>query len=149
MSESDYKRRYRRTPQGMIRETMTRLRRSARTRGLEFTLSEEWIRQKLSQGRCEQTGIAFAMNDDETRHRSPWTFSIDRMDPSKGYIPENCQAVVWMYNAAKSEGSDADVIRMAKALLGLTVEPTVPRDDRFSTPAVRYGRTGIAGMRRK
>ena len=149
MSEAEYKRLYRRSPQGMIRETMTRLKRSAKSRGLEFTLTEEWVRQKLADGRCEQTGIAFESNDREERHRSPWAFSIDRIDSNKGYIPENCQAVVWMYNAAKSEGSDHDVIRMAKALLGLSVETPQVKDKGYSTPAVKYGRTGITGMRRK
>ena len=49
--------------------------------------------------------------------RSPWSPSIDRIDPRFGYTPGNCRIVCWLYNAAKSEFTDDDVLVMASAVV--------------------------------
>ena len=64
---------------------------------MECTLTVEWIEQRLLQGVCEVTGIAFERKGD----RRPFMPSIDRIDSSKGYTPENCRVVLWIINAAK------------------------------------------------
>ena len=43
--------------------------------------------------------------------------TIDRIDPKKGYTPENCQMVLFSYNAAKSINTHEDVMKLAKALV--------------------------------
>jgi hypothetical protein len=54
----------------------------------------------------------------EQSRRTPWSASIDRIEPRLGYTPENTRVVCWMLNAAKGEYSDSDVIKMARALVG-------------------------------
>lgn len=94
----------------MIREIRTR----CNKRGMAFNLDYEWVATKAEYGKCEQTGIPFIWDADQKR--SPFAFSIDRIDSARGYTKDNCQAVVWAYNAAKAEGTDADVMHFAKAL---------------------------------
>lgn len=73
------------------------------TRGIECTLTLEWVEQKLA-GVCEVTGLPFVF--DQGRHA--FMPSIDRIDSSKGHTPENCRAVLWIINAAKNDlGEDA------------------------------------------
>lgn len=88
-------------------------------KGMEFNLSVEWAEDKIKSGRCEVTGLQFEVAFDlETGStiRSPWHPTIDRRDNSKGYTPENAQMVVWIYNRAKAEHHEDDVLRMAHAL---------------------------------
>jgi hypothetical protein len=64
---------------------------------MECTLTVEWIEQRLLQGVCEVTGIAFVIGS--TKH--PFLPSVDRIDSDKGYTPDNCRIVLWIINAAK------------------------------------------------
>lgn len=69
------------------------LRKSARRRGLEFTLTLEQFREF-----CRATGF------DAPRKPGPRTgdsLSIDRIDPSRGYVPGNIQVLTLAENAAK------------------------------------------------
>lgn len=85
-------------------------------RSITFDLDEAWILERWRAGCCEATGIPFDEANGKIHHR-PWGFSIDRNDQTKGYTKDNCKAVVWAYNRAKGTGTDADVVRLAKALL--------------------------------
>lgn len=71
---------------------------------MEFSLTLDWVEQHLRAGVCEVTGVAFVIGS--ARH--PFLPSIDRIDSSKGYTPENCRVVLWMVNAAKSDLADDD-----------------------------------------
>lgn len=67
------------------------------------------------------TGIPFELSTGRGNGGAdPWAPSLDQMDPSIGYTPENTRVVVWMFNAAKHIGTDADVRRMAEALCART-----------------------------
>lgn len=90
---------------------------SARTRaakhGLPFDFTIGQLAAKLSRGTCERTGLTFVL--DKGKH--PLSPSLDRIDPKKGYTPDNVQLVCWMYNAAKHTFTDADVLTFARALV--------------------------------
>ena len=43
--------------------------------------------------------------------------SIDRIDNSQGYTKNNCRVVSVIYNKAKSDYKDEDVLKMARALV--------------------------------
>lgn len=90
----------------------------AEKRGLEFTLTREWVQQKVDAGFCEVSGIPFSISDGHA-YRRPHDFSpsIDKIDPKKGYTPENCQMVVWIYNRAKGDTSHENLMSLAKALV--------------------------------
>ena len=74
----------------------------AREKGIDFTLTIDWVEEKLSRGVCEITGIAFVLGT--IRH--PFLPSIDPIDSNKGYTPENCRMILWMLNAAKGDSSE-------------------------------------------
>jgi hypothetical protein len=79
----------------------------------EFTLTLEWVEEHLASGVCEVSGHPLG----KLSSRDPWAPSIDRIDSGKGYTPENCQVVCWIYNRAKGADSDAEVLEMARFLV--------------------------------
>ncbi len=95
---------------------LTWVRARAARAGFAFDLDRDWVEERLKRGRCETTGIEFEINKSDGRFH-PWAPSIDRVDSKKGYTKDNCRIVVWIYNMAKSEWEDADVLKMAQALL--------------------------------
>ncbi|KKN55442.1 hypothetical protein LCGC14_0582120 [marine sediment metagenome] len=86
---------YRATTHGRAVEMWHSHRRTAKVRGLDATLTKEWIEEKLN-GVCEATGLGFEL----TGGRGPKSPSLDRMDSSKGYTPENTRMVLWAINLA-------------------------------------------------
>jgi len=76
----------------------------AKTKGLEFGLTIEWVQQKLLAGGCEGTGVAFVLGV----RRHPFMPSIDRIDSSKPYTTDNCRIVLWIINAAKNDLAEDD-----------------------------------------
>ena len=89
----------------------------APTRNKAFELSYEDVLSLVKQGHCAMSGIPFDMNEKPFRGRDiPWRASLDRIDNSIGYLPGNIQVVAKIYNAAKYVWTDADVLKLAKAL---------------------------------
>jgi len=97
---------------------LNRCRDRAKEKGMECSLTLEWIKQKLLAGVCEVTGISFAKNG--SRH--PFMPSIDRIDSSKGYTPENCRVVLWMINAAKNDLTEDDFLSALRQVAEAVVE---------------------------
>ncbi len=88
--------------------------------GREFSLTLEWLEKKLSIGTCERTNLPFVFVIGTTEKkfgRHPHFPSIDRINSSLGYTEANCQVVCAIYNLAKQDWSDYDVLNMAKALI--------------------------------
>lgn len=89
--------------------------RRAEKSGVAITITAEWVAEKLSSRVCAATGLPLSFG---LGGRGPWSATLDRVNPQEGYTPENTRVVCWAYNAAKGEGTDADVLAMAKALVG-------------------------------
>lgn len=89
----------------------------AKTRNIPFDLTPEWARSVWT-GRCALTGIEFDLSTQPgrtgPRFYSP---SIDRIEPALGYTQGNCRFVLFAVNALKSDACDADMLRVARALL--------------------------------
>jgi len=113
-------RKYLRTPKGRAYN----LRRGAKTRArkynIDFALTHNFIYQKMLKGKCEVTGIPFILINEETygKHNTitPYAPTLDRIDPKKGYVRENVQMVIGMYNTAKHNWHHEDVMVLANAL---------------------------------
>lgn len=97
--------------------TWTRTR--AKKMGLDFDLTPDFIYKMLAAGKCPVTGIDFVLSEKEDGKKGtdPFAPSLDRIDPTRGYTQDNVRLVSYIYNCAKSEHSDKDVERMARAIL--------------------------------
>ena len=112
----EWLRKYRATPQGCAIQMIAVAKANARAASREFRITIDDILPALERRVCQRSGIPFSFPDGKSGTRA-FTPSLDRIDNSKGYIPGNVQVVLWMYNRAKGRDRDADVLRMAKALV--------------------------------
>lgn len=88
----------------------------AKAKGVPFDLTAEWAQGRWT-GFCELTGIAFDMTLPGRSGPRTFAASIDRIDPKAGYTQANCRFVIFAVNAMKVQGTDADMYRIAVALL--------------------------------
>ena len=85
----------------------------------EFDLTRDWFIERLERGVCEVTGLSFELGGGrrEERLTHPFSPSVDRISPGKGYTGNNCRLVVLNYNMAKGEFAHEDVLTWARALV--------------------------------
>lgn len=81
---------------------------------MEFDLDVQWLEDKLKEWKCEVTGLEFVVIGDGISN--PFSPSVDRIDPTKGYLKENCRVVLLGYNMMKGRGTDEDCYKIAKAV---------------------------------
>jgi hypothetical protein len=98
---------------GISFQIYSRLKTRAKQKGISFDLTQDWIKQKLNEGACSVTGISL----DFKNPRSPFSPSWDRLDSNLGYTKDNVRLVCWIYNCAKNEWNDDDVLAMAEAII--------------------------------
>ena len=55
---------------------------------------------RRSRGRCMVTGIPFRFDTVGDSKRKPYSYSLDRIDSSKGYSEDNCRVVCYAVNLA-------------------------------------------------
>jgi hypothetical protein len=87
--------------------------------GREFNLTKEWADKNYS-GFCVLTGLPFQVSYDKPAEKSggrPYSPSIDRINPLKGYTQDNCRFVLFAVNSFKGTMSDPEMYHIAKALL--------------------------------
>ena len=91
------------TTKGRARHMLNNATQRAKRNGIELSITHEWIEDKLISGICEVTGIPFVFqeNDGKGHHFNSFSPSIDRLDQSGPYSPDNCQVTCWIYNRAK------------------------------------------------
>lgn len=82
--------------------------RAAKSRALKnkavCTIDMAWVSQKINQGYCELTGLAFDLNYAADTSKNPYAPSLDRIDSkNKNYTPENTRVVLLAVNCALSE----------------------------------------------
>lgn len=87
----------------------------ARKKGIEFSLTTEWVMNKLKNP-CPRTGVTFTFSNNGSDYsgRKPTCPSLDKIDPYKGYTPDNVQVVCWWYNVSKQQFTDAEVLEFCK-----------------------------------
>jgi hypothetical protein len=86
----------------------------AKEKGWPYELTDNWAKERWT-GCCEITGLPFKVNGKKGPH--PFSPSVDRKDSSLGYTQENTRFILWGCNAIKGVGSDADMYKIAEALV--------------------------------
>ena len=106
---------YRNTTRGRADRLVAGAKQRATKLGLEFDLTVDWLVPKIDAGVCEATGHPFTIVTGQGRHA--FAPSLDRLDPSRGYLQDNVRVTLWCFNAAKGIASDLEVLSMARALV--------------------------------
>lgn len=83
-----------------------------------ITLDQFGVLVNRAGGRCQVTGIPFEYPLREKGSRNPFAASIDRVDSTRGYSPDNVRLVISVLNLAMNEWGIGPVLRMAEALTG-------------------------------
>lgn len=104
-----------------LRRTAAYLARNARHRskrkGLPCEITREWVYEKLRRGVCEATGVALRIGGD---HQTPWSPSLDRMVPSRGYVKSNVRLTSMGLNALKATSpNDEDAMKYLKSVVSI------------------------------
>jgi len=115
--EENYRKQYKGSFRGTVSSMLAGAKNRAKGKGIEYDLDSEWLISKLKPMRCEATNSPLTLEIDKDVQHSPFRPSIDRVDNSIGYTKENCRVTCVIYNKAKSDGIDEDVLLMAKYLL--------------------------------
>lgn len=92
----------------------------AKTTGAPFDLTDDWARQRWT-GKCEISGIPFALMLTPEDMRM-FAASIDRIDPKKGYVQDNCRFILFAINAMKQDGTDQDIYSIASSIVNKRLE---------------------------
>ena len=90
----------------------------ATTKDLPFDLDMEWMLEQL-QGRCPKLGFKFRTDyaGENYRDRHPLCPSVDKIDPTKGYLKNNCEVVCWWYNVAKQTFSEEQMYNLCSIFI--------------------------------
>ncbi len=104
-----------------FREYLKLIRRRTALRHEEMAVTLEDLRQLWEQqnGRCPLTGWQMELPPTTDWSKTPLTprrASIDRIDSSVGYVPDNIRFVAMMANFCKNSFTDADVIAFCHAV---------------------------------
>lgn len=80
---------------------------------LECDLDLKWIIEHLKKP-CPIMGSKFALNYSGKNYldRHPLCPSIDKIDPLRGYLKDNCRIVSWWYNCMKQRYTDEVVYNL-------------------------------------
>lgn len=87
------------------------MQRNSKKRGHELILTYEEVQAIVEPMVCQMTGVSLAWDTED------WTPSIDRIDNQQGYKPGNVRLVAWIVNRARANGTDENLLRMARGLV--------------------------------
>jgi hypothetical protein len=89
----------------------------AKAAKIEFSITREWVTNKLNVGKCEMTGRQFVFQVDSGKGAGAYSPSLDRIEPRLGYTPENTRLILWGVNCAKNKFTDDVMKEVAHAIL--------------------------------
>lgn len=120
------RRRYTERIESRLGHMLLSAKKRAKLKGLDFSLTLPWA-LSIWTGRCVLSGIEFVMNYEGAGPR-PLAPSIDRIDPSLGYVESNCRFILHSLNSFKGSGDDETMLRIASALVDNAGKPLQKQD---------------------
>lgn len=90
---------YWRTPTGRAGQICNKAKGRAKRKGLEYSITKEYVLEKMEAGHCEVTGLPFVLG----LKRGPYSPSLDRIDSTIGYTEDNTRLVLWAINVGCSD----------------------------------------------
>lgn len=69
----------------------------AKKHKFDYDLDRAWLQRKIRSGRCEFSGVQFVNG----QQYHPFSPSLDRVDPSRGYTKDNCKLILLCLNGFK------------------------------------------------
>jgi hypothetical protein len=112
---------YKNSGKGRVTQMLKSARRRARKNGRSFSLTREWVEEKLKAGVCEATGAKFSYHKKEKYKSAPFVPSLDRINSSRGYTPKNTQMVCNFYNICKWQWDKQDLKKIIKILKSVKI----------------------------
>ena len=109
--------RYSRSDYGIVSMLLNNAKDRARKSGVSFDLSREFIEKKLEAGACELSGIQFVRMPQRQHRAHPFAPSLDKIDPTKGYVDGNVRMLCFAVNQARSDFGDEVLLTVAAALV--------------------------------
>lgn len=95
---------YKRTTNGRARTLISNAKTRSKKKNVDVLIDKEWVEEHLKRGTCELTGIAFSFEPPpEGWTRRPDAPSLDRIDKTKHYTPDNTRVILWSVNCALAE----------------------------------------------
>ncbi len=108
--------RYKKTDKYRIQKLYNAARARAKKNNRVFTITKEWVEEKLKKGECEVTGVKFSYTKKRNYVSAPYTPSLDRKNSKLGYTKRNTQIVCNFYNIVKWNWDKADVKKILEIL---------------------------------
>ena len=104
---AEQQRRKRNTLRGALNSKVSAARQRARNKNLPFDLDVNFVNDmwESQSGKCALTGKQMTYRGNKNSQESFDSFSIDRIDSTKGYTRDNIQLVKWGVNSIKSSMS--------------------------------------------
>lgn len=99
-----------------IKFTIINIKGRSKRKGFDFNLDEEYLAQLWDEceGICLRTGVQ--MNKTSGKN-DPYSMSVDRINPEKGYTKENVRLVSLWYNRVRSNWGDKFTLEMCQRVV--------------------------------
>ncbi len=110
-------RRYKNSKKGIINCLLNNAKDRAKKNNLNFDLDYEWLESKIDNGKCELSNIIFEYDSRGLYKSNPYSPSIDKIDPKKGYEKSNCRVVCFCVNMSMSDWGQEVLFNMCENLL--------------------------------
>ena len=92
----------------------------SKEKGIPFNLDLSFIEEKIKLGFCEATGLPFFVSSEYMEngkpYQSPYAPSLDQIKHQGGYTKDNIRVTILMFNVARRQWGDSDIVNMAKAI---------------------------------
>lgn len=106
---------------GRAKTLLNNARKSPISQIIPCTMTLEHIVKGIEVEICSVTGFRFELGKQHqlatSRIKNPYAPSVDRIDARKGYTNENTRIVIWQYNMAKGELTDAELLFLCRAIV--------------------------------